>query len=242
MLRQVRFLPPVARVQTRSHAIATTTPPQDSRIACHECDLLMQRVPLTGEQSLHCPRCGSRLISSHPNGIERSLALALAGLILLLPANLFPILTLEILGRTQQQTIFSSAMALYSDRLPLVAVAILLFAILVPLLKLLLLAYVSAALQLQRPWPALSLALRSYQQLDQWGMLEVYLIGVLVSVVKLIDIAQVHPGLGLYSLAALIVVTTASSLQLDRDLFWHRIDALKRPPETSMAERGPHHE
>jgi len=188
----------------------------------------MNRVPLTGEQSLHCPRCGSRLISSHPNSIERSLALALAGLILLLPANLFPVLTLEVLGREQAQTIFSSAMALYDDRLPLVALAILLFAILAPLLKLLLLAYVAAALHLQRPWPALALALRSYQQLDQWGMLEVYLIGVLVSVVKLIDIAEVHPGLGLYSLAALIGVTSLSSIQLDRDLFWHRIDASQR--------------
>lgn len=186
----------------------------------------MSRPVLSGEQTLHCPRCGSRLISSHPNGIERSLALALAGLILLLPANLFPVLRLEVLGREQQQTIFSSAMALYEDQLPLVALSILLFAIVVPLLKLLLLAYLSAALLLERPWPGLPLAMRSYQHLDQWGMLEVYLIGVLVSVVKLIDIATVHPGLGLYSLSALILVTTLSSIQLDNDLFWHRIDAV----------------
>ncbi|KEA64762.1 Paraquat-inducible protein A [Marinobacterium lacunae] len=200
----------------------------DSRIACHECDLLMQRPEIHGDQVVHCPRCGSRLISSHPNSAERSLALALAGLILLVPANLFPVLTLEVLGREQQQTIFSSAMALYQDGLALVALAVLLFAIMVPLLKLVLLAYVAGALHLQTPWPGLSLAMRSYQHLDQWGMLEVYLIAVLVSVVKLVDIATVHPGLGLYSLSALIAVTTLSSSQLDPDLFWHQIDDLNK--------------
>jgi len=209
--------------------MTATTP--DTRLACHECDLLMQRPQLHGDQVLHCPRCGSRLISSHPNSAERSLALALAGLILLLPANLFPVLTLEVLGRQQEQTIFSSAMALYRDGLGLVALAILLFAILVPLCKLLLLTYLAAALHLRARWPLLPQAMRSYQHLDQWGMLEVYLIAVLVSVVKLVDIAVVHPGPGLYSLAALIAVTTLSSSQLDPDLFWHQISDLQAAEE-----------
>lgn len=208
----------------------------DSRIACHECDLLMQRPLIHGDQVVYCPRCGSRLISSHPNSAERSLALALAGLILLLPANLFPVLSMEVFGRLQQQTIFSSAMALYRDGLALVALAVLLFAILVPLCKLLLLAYLSAALHLRRSWPWLPLAMRTYQHLDQWGMLEVYLIAVLVSVVKLVDIATVHPGLGLYSLAALIAVTTFSSSQLDPDLFWHQIADLSRQ-QSSVGEK-----
>ncbi|MBS98964.1 MAG: paraquat-inducible protein A [Oceanospirillaceae bacterium] len=200
----------------------------DTHLACHECDLLMGRPDVHEERILVCPRCGSRLISNHANSVERSLALALAGLILLIPANLFPVLTLEVLGREQDQTIFSSAMALYRGQLPLVALCILLFAIVVPICKLLLLAYLSSALHQEKAWPGLKLAMRSYQHLDQWGMLEVYLIAVLVSVVKLVDIARVEPGLGLYSLAALIVVTSLSSIHLDKDLFWHRIDRLTR--------------
>ncbi|WP_432696607.1 paraquat-inducible protein A [Marinobacterium sp. YM272] len=199
---------------------------RNDHIACHECDLLLSRPVISGDEVVYCPRCGSRLISSHPNSVERSLALALAGLILLLPANLFPVLTLEVLGRQQAQTIFSSAMALYDDNLPVVALCILLFAALVPLTKFVLLTYLSLALHLQKPWPGLALAMRGYQHLDEWSMLEVYLIGVLVSVVKLVDIAEVHPGLGLYSLGTLILVTTLSSSQLDPDLFWHQIEAL----------------
>lgn len=227
--------PVILGVDCLSRSWMSTPNPKD-HIACHECDLLLIRPVISGDDVVNCPRCGSRLISSHPNSVERSLALALAGLILLLPANLFPVLTLEVLGRQQEQTIFSSAMALYDDNLPVVALCILLFAMLVPLTKLLLLAYLSLALHLQRPWPSLALAMRAYQHLDEWSMLEVYLIGVLVSVVKLVDIADVHPGLGLYSLAALIVVTTLSSSQLDPDLFWHQIEELSEPMLEEVAD------
>lgn len=214
----------------------------DTRIACPECDLLLSRPEISGNQVVHCPRCGSRLISSHPNSVERCLALAIAGLILLLPANLFPVLTLEVLGRSQQQTIFSSAMALYEDNLPLVSLCILLFAMLVPCVKFLLLAYLSLALHLRRRWPALPLAMRAYHHLDEWSMLEVYLISVLVSVVKLVDIAEVHPGLGLYSLGALILVTALSSSQLDEDLFWHQIDELNTDSHPTPTSKGAWHE
>lgn len=204
-------------------------------IACPECDLLIRRPSISGSQVAHCPRCGSRLMSCRHNSVERSLALSLAGLILLVPANLFPVLTMQVLGLHQQQTIFSSAMALYQGDLGLIALAILLFAIIVPCTKLLLLGYVSAALHWRQRWPKLALALRYYQHLDEWGMLEVYLIAVLVAVVKLVDIATVHPGLGLYSLMALILITTLSSTMLDRDLYWHLIEDLNPPEEPRSA-------
>ncbi|MFC6671430.1 paraquat-inducible protein A [Marinobacterium aestuariivivens] len=195
----------------------------DKMIACHHCDLLLARPRVPPGHSARCPRCGSTLISARHNSVERTLALAIAGLILFLPANLYPLLSLEALGLRQSQTIFSSAMSLYADGLWLVALLILLFAMLVPLTKLLLLFYVSASLQGGGLWRGTALALRSYQYLDEWGMLEVYLLGILVSVVKLIDVASVEPGLGVYSLAALILITILSSTMLDRDLFWRLI-------------------
>lgn len=215
------------RLKRNAYTIVMNLADLHHKIACHECDLLLERPEVTGSQVAHCPRCGSRLLTCYHNSIERSLALALAGLILILPANLFPVLSLQVLGLSQQQTIFSSAMALYRDNLSLVALAVLLFVIVVPALKLLLLAYVSAALHWRRNWPALALAMRYYQHLDEWGMLEVYLIAVLVSVVKLIDIATVHPGIGLYSLSALILITSLSSTLLDHDLYWQLIDRLR---------------
>jgi len=199
----------------------------DKMIACHECDLLLERPVVETGMTAHCPRCGHTLIDAKFNSIERTLALALAGIILFIPANLYPILTLEALGLSHSQTIFSSAMAMYRDDLTIVALMILLFAIVVPATKLLLLLYISTALHLRRRWTGLSMTMRAYQHLDDWGMLEVYLLGVMVSIVKLVDVATVIPGLGLYSLAALIFTTILSSTMLDRDLFWHQIGVLR---------------
>jgi paraquat-inducible protein A len=195
----------------------------ENMIACHDCDLLLARPEVPPGSVAQCPRCGSTLITRSANSIERSLALAIAGLILFVPANLYPLLTLEAVGLRQSQTVFSSAMSLYDDGLWLVALLILLFVMLVPLVKLLLLLYVSASLHGPGLWRGTALALRSYQHLDEWGMLEVYLLGVAVSVVKLIDVAAIQPGLGLYSLVALILITLLSSTMLNRDLFWHLI-------------------
>lgn len=211
----------------------------DNMIACHECDLLLTRPQVPPGHAAHCPRCGSTLISARVNSIERTLALAIAGLILFVPANVYPLLSLETLGLRQSETIFTSAMSLYSDDLWFVAGLVLLFAILVPLVKLVLLLYVSASLHGGGLWRGTALALRSYQHLDEWGMLEVYLLGIMVSVVKLSDVATIQPGLGLYSLAGLILVTLLSSTMMDRDLFWRLIGERHPNPLPALSSERP---
>lgn len=198
-------------------------PEQTRLIACHECDLLLERPIILDSQAARCPRCSSMLISARHNSIERTLALSCAGLLLILPALFYPLLTLELLGNTQTQTIFSSALALLDDGLWFLALLVLLFAMLVPLCKLLLLLWVSLALHCSLKLPALAPAMRSYQHLDEWGMLEVYLLGTLVSIIKLSSMATLLPGIGLFCLGGLILVTTLSSSMLDHDLFWHQI-------------------
>ncbi|WP_020680715.1 paraquat-inducible protein A [Marinobacterium rhizophilum] len=203
----------------------------ENMIACHECDLLLTRPEVPPGGVAQCPRCGSTLFAQSVNSIERSLALAIAGLILFLPANIYPLLTLEVVGIHQNQTVFSSAMSLYDDGLWIVALLILLFVILVPLVKLLLLLFVSASLHGRTLWRGTALALRSYQHLDEWGMLEVYLLGIAVAVVKLVDIASIEPGLGLYSLVALILITLLSSTMINQDQFWHLIGERQSTPQ-----------
>jgi paraquat-inducible protein A len=195
---------------------------------CPECDLLLNRRAIPDQHEAHCPRCGSTLISSKHHSIEWTLALAIAGLILFFPANLFPILTLKTLGFSQSETIFSSVKALYDSQLFMVAALVLMAAIIIPLMKILLMIYLSTCLLLHKPAPLLAWAMRSYQQLDSWGMLEIYMLGILVSIVKLIDVADVTPGIGLYSLTGLIIATLLSSTQLDRHRFWRRIEQLEK--------------
>ncbi|WP_372738658.1 paraquat-inducible protein A [Neptunomonas sp.] len=195
---------------------------------CPECDLLLNRRAIPDRHEAHCPRCQSLLISSKHHSIEWTLALAVAGLILFFPANIFPILTLQTLGLSQSETIFTSVMALYDSQLFMVSALVLMSAIIVPLMKLILLAYLSTCLLMHKRAPLLAWSMRSYQQLDSWGMLEIYMLGILVSIVKLIDVADVTPGIGLYSLTGLIIMTLLTSTQLDSHRFWRRIEQLEK--------------
>lgn len=194
---------------------------------CPECDLLMNRCAVPDKFEAHCPRCESTFITSRHRSVERTLALAIAGLILFFPANLFPILSLKALGMSQSETIFMSVKALYDSELYAVSALVMMSAIIIPLFKLLTMIYLSCCLLFHIPAPLLSWCMKSYQQLDSWGMLEIYMLGILVSIIKLVDVADVSPGIGLYSLAGLILTTLLASTQLDRHRFWRRIGQLE---------------
>ncbi|MEH6577976.1 MAG: paraquat-inducible protein A [Amphritea sp.] len=192
--------------------------------ACHECDLLIDQVPTTPGQDAICPRCRARLYYTTINDTERSMALAIAGLILFIPANMFPILTLKVLGKSQSEVILNTALSLFDGGLFVVAILVLLFAIVVPLMQLILLLYISSSLHFKWGGRLLRYAMHGYQHLHGWGMLEIYLLGTLVSIIKLKDIANLEIGLGLYSLAALIIVFTLSSIMFNHHQIWHQID------------------
>lgn len=203
-----------------------TKPDYQSLLICKNCDLLLRRPRLNHRDRAHCPRCGCRLAAPHKNGVERALAVAISGLLLMLPANLLPLLSMDILGREQVETLPATAQSLIEGQLYIPAMAIILFAIVIPGVKLYLLAYVSAALYLRQPWPNLAFSMRCYQHLDEWSMLEVFLLAIFIAVVKLLDLATVTPGVGLYSLAVVILFTTRSSVLVDPDDYWQKIEAV----------------
>lgn len=200
-------------------------------IACHECDLLLHDKTCQPGQDIICPRCHARLYTATVNGTERLLALSAAGLILFLPANLFPMLTLEVLGQNQSQAIIHCALSLFEGGLFLSALLILLFAMVVPLLQLITLFYISCSLHFRLHGRLLRQAMHSYQHMRGWGMLEIFLLGVLVSVFKLRDLAELDIGLGLYSLAGLILITTLCSIMFNPHQLWHQIDQHRRQCE-----------
>lgn len=146
--------------------------------------------------------------------------MALTSLILFVPANFLPILSLSIFGQHQSETILQSVLSLYDGGLAIVAAIVLIFAVLVPGLQILLLTYITASLQLRSCGRHLRKALNLYQTLHGWGMLEIYLIGTLIAVIKLKDIANLEPGLGLYCLAGLILSITLTNNMFDTQQVW----------------------
>lgn len=180
-------------------------PPLDKLIACHECDLLMHHPELGEEEKASCPRCGYELVVHRSQMRRRSLALVLTTLLLFIPANFLPIISLNLLGQNAVDTVWSGVIGLYHSDMKGVALVVFLCSMLVPLLKLLCQLLVLLSMPHASLRPLGGQLYRVYHHLREWGMLEVYLFGILVSIVKLSGMAELHLGIGLACFVALML-------------------------------------
>jgi paraquat-inducible protein A len=190
---------------------------------CHECDLLnrVRDVPLGG--SALCPRCGCVLYRRIPNSLDRTLALAVAGLILFIVANSFPFLAMKMQGNVTQTTLATGVKALYEQDQPLVATLVLYTTIAAPFLQLSSLLFVLGSLKIGARLPGLVLVFRLLRRFQAWSMMEVFMLGILVSLVKLADMAKIVPGIALWSFVLLIPVVAGATSSLDPQSVWRRI-------------------
>ena len=196
-------------------------------IACHDCDLLYRMHPLQYGQRATCARCGTLLYRKKKNSIDRTLTITLAGLVLFILANVYPFLTFKMKGRVQESILFTGVQELYAQDFLILAVLVLGASIVFPMVRILSMLYVLIPLKFnRRPWKA-ALAFRAVETLTPWAMMDVYLLGVFVGYVKLIELATLVPGVALYSFMALIVVMAASGAALDPEEVWHKLEAAR---------------
>ena len=199
----------------------------DAMIACHECDLIHRVKPLPKKGVANCVRCGSVLYRHKPNGLERTLALSMAGLVLFVLANAYPFLALKMGSQTHETNLITGIKVLYTQGMQGVAIVVLLTTILAPLAQLLGMLYLLLPLQHNRIAPQFAPIFRFVRGLQPWSMIEVFMLGILVSVVKLAKMAQIIPGVAIFSFFALIVVLAAATVSLDPHEIWHRWEKLR---------------
>ena len=197
--------------------------PLDELVACHECDLLMRKPHLALGEKAQCPRCGYELYAHRHNVVERSLALVIAALLLYVPANFLPIMQLNLLGQATQDTVWSAVVGLFDTGMQGIAVVVFLCSMGIPLLKLLcqLAVLLSIRLNIGRSYGLL--IYRIYHHLKDWGMLEVYLMGVLVAIVKLADMAELSLGLGLTCFVSLLLVQVWLEVVMSPHQIWQAL-------------------
>lgn len=195
--------------------------------ACPECDLLLNPAELKSGDKEHCPRCGYLLQRPHEHSIERTLALSLTGLILIVPANLLPIVGIKIFGNSQDGNLWTGVSTLFKEDMWSVALLVMLTSVLLPIVNLGLAFLISFHLFTGKPNSYLALWMRWLQHLNEWAMLEVYALGIIVACVKLAGMADLKFGMGLYAFIGLIVVNALLAYELDPYTFWQRISQLK---------------
>jgi paraquat-inducible protein A len=194
--------------------------------ACHGCDLLVEEGNIPPSSKAICPRCGSFLHEPKANTVNNTLALVITGLLLLWPAVSLPMMEMTILGDTAFNTLLNAVIKIYQSGYYWVAFMVFFTSILTPFAKLSVLLIVISHIKLKRYTQLLPLLFRYYVKLDAWEMLDVYMIAMLVSVIKLFDIAAIHAGIGLYSYVGLLLTSILVTVKLDKKQIWKCIEDL----------------
>ncbi len=209
-------------------------------IACHECDFLhsIEPVPVGGKAL--CTRCGALLYQNIPNSLERALALNLAAFMLFIMANVFPFISLKLSGRIVENVFLSGALALYHLGMGEVSVLVILTTFLFPLLTIAGMLYILLPLKFgHRPWK-MGTVYRLVGRLAPWSLLGVFMLGVLIGMVKLLDLATIIPGISLYSFIGLMIVSTAAHVNMNPHVIWPpmRLKTKGIGSGATAAERG----
>lgn len=193
---------------------------------CHECDLLMRLPNRPASSILRCPRCSSPVKGHDSEGFAKPLAATTAGLIFFWPANSMPILQISILGVESSHTMIGAVRLMAESGMVPVALLVLLCSVLAPLFQLLLLGMVLAQVATGSNILLLPTLFRFYTYLDSWAMLEVYMIGLLVSVIKLIGMASITPGIGMLCFVGMMLSSIVAKVTIDEHGVWRKIETI----------------
>jgi len=192
--------------------------------ACPECDLLLELSPLEVGQRANCPRCGHLITACDPASITRALAFAVAALILLVIASSFPFLELHQSGIEKVMTIPGAGAELYRDGHRVLAGMVLVPIALLPASLLAVMIALLVPLRRGRAAPWLVATGRILFRFNAWSMSEVFIIGVLVSLVKVGELATVVIGVSFWAYAGFVVCFAAAFGSLDRFHVWREIE------------------
>jgi paraquat-inducible protein A len=198
----------------------------DTLIVCDQCDLPQLETPLETGGKAFCSRCGNVLYRQQVDGLRRSLMFSLTAAVLFLISNSFPIVSIDSQGLTNSTTLLDAADRLVHDGIVSIAALVFATTFLMPALEIMALIYLLLPLHFGFLPPALPLAFRLVHLVKPWAMIEVFMLGLLVTISKLNALATVVPDIGLISFILLMFFVTAASANFDARTFWKRVDAL----------------
>ncbi|SEG86029.1 paraquat-inducible protein A [Marinobacterium lutimaris] len=189
-------------------------------IRCHDCGALW---PLQQEHT-HCPRCQAMLHARTPDSLKRTWALLLTATLLLLPANLLPIMRVTTLGQGEPSTIFGGVMQLAHHGLWGIAFVVLAASILIPVGKII--ALCTLLLTIQRGWTTnmqqKMVMFRVVHWIGRWSMLDIFVVGILVALVQFGNLAYIDGQAGAIAFAGVVIFTMLAAGTLDTRLIWDR--------------------
>jgi len=203
--------------RTRRERTAGALGARLTRMGCHTCGLVSR-----GRDGAHCPRCGFALHHRKTNSIARAWALLIASVILYVPANVYPVLTVISLGAGQPSTILGGVHELLAAGMWPLAALVFTASVAVPILKIFSLGFLLTTTQFG--WTErLRERTTLYRMVDlvgRWSMIDIFMVSILVALVKFGAIATIQPGVGATAFAAVVILTMLAAECFDPRLMW----------------------
>jgi paraquat-inducible protein A len=207
-------------------------------VACPHCDLLQGIPPLPPGATARCARCASTIATRSTDPIDRPLAFTFAALFAFIVANTEPLMGLSAAGRHASTTIVNGAYEMWMQGQQITALVIAFCAVIAPGGYIVFL--LTVLLAVRRPpaprWVGELLRWASFMQ--PWSMVEVMILGILIALIKIAELALVDPGIGMYAVGALVVLLTAIGITFDADEIWRRIEWVDPQPSTTGGARA----
>lgn len=192
-------------------------------LACSDCDLLQRLPPLPPGAAARCRRCGHTIALNRPDSLNRTLALAIAAFIVLIVANLSPLMALSVSGRQVSTTILGGAREMWFRGQAITAILVVFCTVIAPAVHVGIMSTVLIAVRRPPAPPWVGTLLRWSEWHQSWAMVEVMMLGVLVALIKIADLATVVPGIGMYAAGALVVLIAAMTVSFDPREVWRRV-------------------
>ncbi len=200
--------------------------PAEQRASCHACELVVRLPAGAGHAAVCCPRCGAAVHRRKPNSIARTWALVITALILYVPANVYPIMAVTSLGRTQSDTILSGVIFLLQHGQWPLALIVFVASVVVPLLKIVALIYLLVTVQRGSAKRLVDRTkiYRITEAVGRWSMVDVYVVTILVALVSLGSLATIEARPGAVFFGGVVVVTMFAAEGFDPRLIWDRAE------------------
>ena len=199
--------------------------PLEDLVACPGCDLLHYRRKIHTGEYARCARCNDVIQTCKPLSVDRTLAGTLAALVLLLISLCTPFLSLTRAGIESSITILDAVIALWESNMRWLGLLTLALIVLLPLARLLMLGWVLWRLRFGRKLKrTMRTAFRWSLRLEPWAMADIFIIGVVVSLVKVNSLANLSVGIAFWALLGLVGVSILSSYTLCRDTIWTMLE------------------
>lgn len=188
-------------------------------IVCEHCDSVYRRRSLARGEVADCVVCGAVLERHQWLGVDAQFALIFAALIVFVIANVSPIVTLGLSGMKAATTLWGAVIAMWNDGAQIVAFLSAMTLFFFPLGQILIFGWVLWFARKGIRAPGFPLAMSALVRVKPWSMIEVFMLGTLVAVVKAHTYFDVVPGAGIWAFGFLTLLITVFSSLDPRELW-----------------------